>query len=76
MELVDIFPNSTSEENNAFMFEQVSLAELKAGIHTMKVDKRPEPDIFLVEFYIGFLDILESDILIVADESRVRGKIH
>ena len=28
-----------------------------------------------IEFFVGFLDILESDLLVVAEESRVQGRI-
>ena len=50
------------------------MEELKAAISSMKADKIPRTDGFPIEFYVGFLDILESDLLVVAEESRVKEK--
>ena len=41
----------------------------------MKADKIRGPDGLAIEFYIGFMDILEDDILEVTEKFRVRGRI-
>ena len=56
------------------MSKQVCLAELKVAIFSMKADKILGPDGFPIKFYLGFMDILECNLLVVAEESRVQGK--
>ena len=75
MDLVAFYPNTTSVDHDELMFEHVSMEDLKAAISSMKADKSLGLDGFPIEFYVGFLDILESDILAVEEESRVQGRI-
>ena len=67
MDLVTFFPNVTSAEHNEHMFAWVTSQELKAVISSMKVDKILGMDDFPIEFYAGFLEILEMDLLAVVE---------
>ena len=54
-DLVAFFPTSIIEEQNESLQEQVTLGELNATIHSMKVDKISGLDGIPIELYKGHL---------------------
>jgi hypothetical protein len=56
--------------------EEVSEKELLEVLQSFQKGKSPGPDGWPIEFYLGFYDLLGSDILKVVEESRINGHIH
>jgi hypothetical protein len=63
------------EEDNGILMEEVSKAELKDVLHRFQKDKSPSPDGWLVEFFLGFYEIIGDDLLRVIEESRTSGRV-
>jgi hypothetical protein len=64
------------EDDNASHLEEVFLEELKEVLHSFQHDKSSGPDSWPIEFYLGFFDLIGSDLLGVVNESRRTGVIH
>jgi hypothetical protein len=57
------------------LMEEVSEKELLEVLHYFQKGKSTGPDGWSIEFYMGFYDLLGSDILKVVEESRKNGHI-
>ena len=58
------------------MNESIGLAKLKVVIHSLNADKIPRPDGLPIEFYIGFMEIMENYLLVIIKESKIKDMIH
>eukprot|EP01018_Ginkgo_biloba_P020280 Gb_31029 [translate_table: standard] len=63
LKLTIFFPSFVSEEDNRRMMEEVSKDELKEVLDSFQKDKRPRLDGWLVEFFLGFLEVIEEELL-------------
>lgn len=75
MRLICLFPRFFYELSNERLKVPVSKEELKEVLHGVKWDKSPGPDDWMVEFYLGFFDLLANDLLSAIEESRILGRI-
>eukprot|EP01018_Ginkgo_biloba_P034237 Gb_24170 [translate_table: standard] len=75
LKLTSFFPSFVSEEDNRRMMEEFSKDELKEVLDSFQKDKSPGPDGWPVEFFLGFLEVIEKELLRVIEESRVSGKM-
>jgi hypothetical protein len=73
--VVRLFPRFFNDEMNTIMEAEVTGQELKSALGFFNKAKSPGPNGWTVEFYLGFYDFLEKDILHVIEESRRSGKI-
>ena len=64
-----MFPRLVTEEMKQYLLEEVTKEELNKIIHSFQRGKRPGPDGFTLDFFLGFYDMLKSDILKVVKES-------
>jgi hypothetical protein len=55
--------------------EEVIKYELQEVLHSFRKDKIPSLDGWPIEFFLGFYELLEDDVLRVTKESRINGKI-
>ena len=56
------------------MTKEILEEEIRHTLQTFQKGKSPGPDGFIVEFYLGFYDMLKKDILEVVRESQGSGK--
>ena len=75
LRVVMLFPNMITLEDAPGLTQPITLSEIEAALHSFKKDKSPEPDGWLVKFYIHFFDLLGKDLLFVVDSTRVMGCI-
>eukprot|EP01018_Ginkgo_biloba_P022601 Gb_35090 [translate_table: standard] len=61
--------------NNQMLMEEVSKDELQIVLTSFKKDKSLGPDGWTIEFYSGFYDLLEEDLLRVIEEVKNSGKV-
>jgi hypothetical protein len=71
-----LFPRFLEEDEVEPLTAPVSERELLEVLQSFQRGKSPGPDGWPIEFYLGCLDILGSDLLKVVEESRERGHIH
>lgn len=55
--------------------KEVSKEEFKLVKALLKRDKSPGPDGWPIEFFIGFYELLEEDLIKVIEEVRNSGKV-
>ena len=70
------FPCFVEEEDNMMLMDVVIEDDIGAVLHSFQKDKSLGLDRWPVEFYLGFLGTLGSDLLKVVEESRISGMIH
>ena len=70
------YPNFVNEQNNRGLYTEVSEVELKKTLSSFQKDKSPGPDGWPIEFYLGFYELIGSDLLQVVEESRRNGTMH
>ena len=70
-----LFPHFVEEEEHFSLMMEVSEKELLEVLDSFQKGKSPGLDGWLIEFYLGFYDLLGSDILKVVEESRKNGHI-
>jgi len=70
MKVVRLFPRFFEERMNANLEEEVTKDELKAVLESFKREKSPVAGGWTVEFYLGFDEYLEQEILRVIEEPR------
>jgi hypothetical protein len=75
MKVVRIFPRCFDQRMNEELEVEVTKEELKAILYTFKKAKSPRPNGWTVEFYLGFYDLLEVELLRVIEESRLYRKV-
>jgi len=71
-----LFPHFVEKEEHFSLMMEVSEKELLEVLDSFQKGKSPGSDGWLIEFYLGFYDLLGSDILKVVEESRKNGHIH
>ena len=64
-----------TNEMNEELTKEVSEEEIRHTLHSFQKGKSLGPDGFIVEFYIGFYDLIKKDILEVVRESYELGKV-
>ena len=70
------FPSFVYHEGNDNLRKVVTTSEFLATLQSFQRDKILGPDGWLVEFYLGFYEIIGGDFLKVVEESRKEGFIH
>ena len=75
LEVLNLFPRLITEEIKQDLLEEVTEEEFNKIIHSFQRGKRPGPDGFTLDFFLGFYDMLKSDILKVVRESQRTGKL-
>eukprot|EP01018_Ginkgo_biloba_P022058 Gb_03022 [translate_table: standard] len=73
--LTSFFPSFVNEAENLSLLKEVSKEEVQAVLHSLQKEKRPGPDGWPVEFFMGFYDTVERDLLKVVEETRAHGKV-
>eukprot|EP01018_Ginkgo_biloba_P003770 Gb_15008 [translate_table: standard] len=73
--MTSFFPSLVSEEDNASLLEEVSKDELQTVLHSFQKGKSPGLDGWTVEFFLGFYEVIEEDLMSVIEESRSSGRI-
>ena len=76
IQITQIFPRFAEEDDNENIMEEVSMEELKEVIHSFQHEKSPGTNGWTIEFYLGFFELIEEDLLEVVEESRRLGVIH
>lgn len=76
IQIAQLFPHFAKEEENVSLMEEVSMEELKEVIHSFQHDKSPGPDGWIIEFYLGFFELIGEDLLGVVEECKRTGVIH
>jgi hypothetical protein len=71
-----LFPRFIEEDEVEPLTAPVSEKELLEVLQSFQKGKSPGPDGWPIEFYLGCIDILGTDLLKVVEESRERGHIH
>lgn len=61
------------QEEGGELTKEVTLEELEATLKWFKKGKSPEPNGWLIEFYLAFFDIIGGDLLKIVEDSRTRG---
>jgi len=74
--LVLPFPSFLNEEENIALMVEVLEEELKEVLHRLQKDKIPSPDGWTIEFFLGFYELINMDILDVVEKSRSQGNMH
>ena len=75
MEVLGFFPRMITDEMNEELTKEVTEEEIRYTLHSFQKGKSLGPDGFIVEFYIGFYDLIKKDILQVVRESYELGKV-
>ena len=75
LEVLDLFPRLITEEMNEYLTQDIKKEEIKKVLHSFQKGKSPGPDGFTLEFFLGFYDKINEDILAVVKESRRAGKV-
>jgi hypothetical protein len=70
------FPSFVDEEGSRELFVEFIEFALKDTLQSFQKDKIPGPYGWSIEFYLGFFDMIEGNILKVIEESRLNGRIH
>eukprot|EP01018_Ginkgo_biloba_P032904 Gb_28853 [translate_table: standard] len=73
--MTQFYPRFVNEEDNLSVMESVSKEELLDALHSFQKDKSPRPDGWPVEFFLGFCDSIEGDLLRVIEEPRASRRI-
>jgi hypothetical protein len=71
-----LFPIFVDEEGNIDLFEEVGMKELKETLHNFQKDKSPGLDGLIMEFYLGFFELLGLKLLQAIGESRRNGRLY
>ena len=74
--VAQLFPSFVDEEANRMLMGEVSVEELSRVLHSFQKDKSSGPDGWPVEFFLGFFDFFDEELLSVVEESRKAGFIH
>jgi len=69
VKMATFFPSFVNEEENESLLEEVSKDELHEVLHSFQKNKSPCLDSWHVEFFMGFYDLNEGDLLRVIKES-------
>lgn len=64
------FSRLMDENDKKMLLKEVTNIEILKVIHFFQKDKSPRPDEWLVEFYLGFFDLVGGDLLKVVEESK------
>ena len=75
LEVLDLFPRAIIEEMNGELTKDIVEEEIKQVLHSFQKGKSPGPDGFMLEFFLGFYDLIKKDILAVVQESRKSRKV-
>jgi len=70
-----LFPHFISDEAAAELFKPVTLTEIKDILLLFKKERSPGPDGWTSEFFIFFFDLVGEDLLLLVEDSRLKGKI-
>eukprot|EP01018_Ginkgo_biloba_P000430 Gb_04206 [translate_table: standard] len=63
------------KEDNKILMDEISKYELKEVLVSFQKDKSLGPDGWPVEFFIGFSEVIEEELMRVIEESRAFGKV-
>jgi hypothetical protein len=69
------FHNLVSAAEAADLYNPVTLTELKNTLFLLKKEKSPGPDGWTAEFFTHFFDLVGSDLLLMVEDARIKGKI-
>ena len=75
LEVLDLFPRAITEEMNEELAKDILEEEIKKVLHSFQKGKSPGPDGFILEFFLGFYDLIKEDIRVVVKESRKFDKV-
>jgi hypothetical protein len=70
-----LFTNLVSATEATDLFNPVTLIELKNILFLFKKERSPGPDGWTTEFFTHFFDLVGSDLLLMVEDARVKGKI-
>jgi hypothetical protein len=73
--MATFFLSFVFKEDNENLMENISKERLQEVLHSFQKDKSPRPDGWAWEFFLGFYEVLEEDLLEVVKESKAYGKI-
>jgi hypothetical protein len=69
-------PSFLKEQGNQDLFSEVTEKEIKETLQIFHKNKIPRPDGWTIEFFRGFFDLIDTDMLKVIEESQTNGRIH
>lgn len=72
--MASFFPRTMENQQIEGLGAEVSEEELKSVLYSFKEAKGPGPNGWTTEFYCGFYEFLEEELLRVIKESRVSEK--
>jgi hypothetical protein len=64
------FPSSVEEGDNVRLLEEVSKDKLQKVMHSFQKDKSHGPDGWSIEFFLGFYEIIEDNLMRFIEESQ------
>jgi hypothetical protein len=70
-----LFSSYVTASEAAGLYNPVTLTELKNNLSLLKKEKSPGPDGWTVEFFSHFFDLVGSDLLLMVEDARIKGKI-
>jgi len=76
LNLLKVFPRLALDGDNLRMGLSVTLHEIEVVLKACAKEKSLGPDGWMVEFFIGFWDLIGTEVLELVKESRMRGSIY
>ena len=75
MKVIQCYPHFFYEEEGILTASQVSLKEVNYVLGVFSKDKSLGSDGWTIEFFLDFFDLMGYDILVVLEESRIKGQV-
>ena len=71
LQVIQSYPAMFDEEENENMGRSISIEELESALKSVARSKSPDPEGWSVEIFLYFVDIIGSDLLLLAEELRI-----
>ena len=75
LNVVRLFLHMTTDEDIDYFLKPISGPEVEAVLMGFKKDKSPGPDVWPVEFFLAFFDLVGEDSVLVVEQARLHGKV-
>eukprot|EP01018_Ginkgo_biloba_P004985 Gb_28741 [translate_table: standard] len=75
IKMTSFFPSFVGEEDNVSLTKEITVDELKEVMLSLQKDKSLGPDGWTIEFFLGYFDFIETNLLRVIEELRSSAKM-
>jgi len=73
--VASLFPHFVTIEDTSILDSPCTLQEVLGALNSFNKDISPGPNVWTVECFIHFFDLVGFDLLDLVDDSRLRGRI-